>query len=1438
MLSARFRITQILGERRLSEHYIELGRTFHELSLKSGESDEFDFRNLRYGKGLSWADLLAGYRIVILSEAGAGKTEEIRHSAQTLRQEGKQAFFLRLEHIADDFEIAFEEGNLAEFEQWLASDEEGWLFCDSVDEARLREPKDFERAVRKIGTRISAALQRTHIVLTSRGTAWRPVTDLKLCQQQLRYVEPLPTDEEGQQNDTKSQQDSVFRIVALDDLGVAQVKKFAEAKGIIDPKPLVDAIERADAWSMAARPDDLTELVEYWNKNERIGNRLELMQSSIARRLAERDQNREEALPLSAADALMGARSVAAAATMVQESTIRVPDGSENTKGIAVAAVLPGWDSKKCAALLARPIFDEAIYQTVRFHHRTVREYLTAEWLKGLLDRETSRRKIESLLFREQYGLDVIVPTMRPVLVWLILLDDKIRERALAISPELIFEGGEPKALPLATRQKILRDVCETMHTGIARSSTSDYRAVQRFADKDITPDVKALFAKYAESDDLQWFLLRMVWQGELSGALPEAKGVALNHKAGHYARIAAFRAVRAVGTEGDKLEVREHFLNEASALSREWFAELLEDLPPTKKSVEWVLACVAKLKSKDRHSVDGLPPALDVFVQSFSLDLQAELLEGMNTLICKRPIVEKRYCEISKRYGWLIKSAAQAAERLIDARHPAALQAPTLSVLQKLPSAQHYRDWDLRDIRSNIPAAVSAWPELSYALFWYEVSQARRVRQKKQKERLTDFWRVGVFGSYWQFGPDDFERILEDIGSRPLRDDRLVALSLAFSLYRQAGRPKKRLQALKVAVAKTPTLRAALHTHLHPPPNPQHKSWKQQEAKWARRNRQREAAEAKRERDWKDALSKNIDKIRDPQLPKPTDVSNWQYHLHERMRRLDTGSSHWTDGRWQVLKTEFGDEIAHAFRDGVVAYWRRYRPKLRSEGKAGNSTPFSVIFGLTGISIEARETENWASTLNEEEAEIAFRYAMDELNGFPEWMPSLYETFKNLIAKLLLREVDRDLRIEKVKVESHYVLSDLSWSGSWAWSGIGEGIFARLKAREPKNLNNLGYILNIVYGGGISSGDIARLAELRSTDRRLAHAARWYAVWTGVEPDKAIAALAARFSTINDPSKQTSFAMQFITHLLGGRRTTVKNGDAFRNPAHLKDLYALMHRYIREKEDIQRAGKGVYSPGLRDDAQDARNQLFSLLKEISGKEAYLALMELGQLHPEPSSRPWMRHHAKTKAESDADLTPWTIDQTLEFQTAIERTPANHRELFELAEMRFLDLKDNLEHGDSSIADILIKGATLETDMRKYIGDWLRDRAQGRYAIPQEEELADDKRMDLRMHGTGFDAPIPIELKLADNWTGPKLFERLENQLCGDYLRDNRSNRGLFVLVYRGEKQNWELPEPSKVVNFAQLVQALQSHWATISIKFPRVDDIRIIGIDLTQRAK
>ena len=422
-------------------------------------------------------------------------------------------------------------------------------------------------------------------------------------------------------------------------------------------------------------------------------------------------------------------------------------------------------------------------------------------------------------------------------------------------------------------------------------------------------------------------------------------------------------------------------------------------------------------------------------------------------------------------------------------------------------------------------------------------------------------------------------------------------------------------------------------------------------------------------------------------------------------------------------------------------------------------------------------------------------------------------------------------------ETETHYVISDVSWSGQWAWDQLAPSIYDLLK-REPKNLSNLDKLLKILQGSSLPDDLIEALASRKCRAlKKLDHAARWFAVWTSVTPDAAITSLKTRIGKIAASKDQTLFAMNFVTHLLGGRRgdgTAVR--QVFKTPEYLKSLYLLMHEHIRHEEDIERTGTGVYSPGLRDDAQDARNSLFSLLKQIPGKESFLALLDIAKAHPEEASRPWMNLHAKTKAEQDGEIEPWSPSQVRDFHERLERTPNNHRVLAELTVLRLLDLKYDLEHGDSSIAGIL-QTVTQETDMRKYIGRELREKAFGRYSIPQEEELADAKRPDLRFHGVDFDGPVPVELKLADKWTGPALFERLENQLCADYLRDNRSNRGTFVLIYRGEKAGWDVPGSDNRVEFAGLTAALQDHWWRISPKFSNVDDITIIGIDLTKRS-
>ena len=403
-------------------------------------------------------------------------------------------------------------------------------------------------------------------------------------------------------------------------------------------------------------------------------------------------------------------------------------------------------------------------------------------------------------------------------------------------------------------------------------------------------------------------------------------------------------------------------------------------------------------------------------------------------------------------------------------------------------------------------------------------------------------------------------------------------------------------------------------------------------------------------------------------------------------------------------------------------------------------------------------------------------------------------------------------------------------------WDKLAPILLGRLR-KSPKSIGNLRYMLTIVQGSSLDDSAIAKLAAQKAkTTRNPTTAPMWFAMWVGGEPAVAIPALAARLAEIKGENNQTLFAMRFITALIGGRRESGNARQAYRTVEHMKALYMLMHGYVRQKEDIDRSGRGVYSPGLRDDAQDARDALFSFIRETPGKEAFLALIDISRAHPTETARPWMAFHAKEKAARDADSPAWSPRQVRDFHDRRERTPGNHRDLWYLAVDRLHDLKYDLEEGDASIASIL-RPIVQETEIRKFIGNWCRERSGGRYVIPQEEELADAKRPDLRFHGVGFDRPVPAELKLADKWTGPHLFERLEIQLCGDYLRDRRSSRGIFVLVYHGTKLSWDLPNGKRAENFGALIEALQDHWMVLMPQFPGVEDIKVIGIDLTKRS-
>jgi len=153
---------------------------FHRLGKKEIAETNID-SHVGWGfvSGDTWSDLLGKHRVVLLLAAETSKTWKIQERCKELSKDGKGAFFLRLEELAKDWDMAFELGDPEELNAVFKNGGEYWLFLDSVDEAHLSDPKDFERALKRLQAKIYDNLQGAHILLTSRVGAWRPNDDAR-----------------------------------------------------------------------------------------------------------------------------------------------------------------------------------------------------------------------------------------------------------------------------------------------------------------------------------------------------------------------------------------------------------------------------------------------------------------------------------------------------------------------------------------------------------------------------------------------------------------------------------------------------------------------------------------------------------------------------------------------------------------------------------------------------------------------------------------------------------------------------------------------------------------------------------------------------------------------------------------------------------------------------------------------------------------------------------------------------------------------------------------------------------------------------------------------------------------------------------------------------------------------------------------------------------
>lgn len=251
---------------------VPLDRYFSLVPKSEGDSDDQDFRSFfSEQKRTGWQELEEEFRCVILAEAGAGKSFEMEARAKHSEELGRAAFFIRIEDIEDDFETAFEIGSVETFEGWLNSQEEAWFFLDSIDEARLENPRAFEKAIKRFAKRIKPAAERARIFISSRPYAWRARSDRDLVERYVPFTKPK-LEKAGDRDavsgeidaDESIEAESGLRVYLLDPLDENGIRIFANHRGTPQVDRLILELQRANLMPMAARPFDLEGVLAKW----------------------------------------------------------------------------------------------------------------------------------------------------------------------------------------------------------------------------------------------------------------------------------------------------------------------------------------------------------------------------------------------------------------------------------------------------------------------------------------------------------------------------------------------------------------------------------------------------------------------------------------------------------------------------------------------------------------------------------------------------------------------------------------------------------------------------------------------------------------------------------------------------------------------------------------------------------------------------------------------------------------------------------------------------------------------------------------------------------------------------------------------------------------------------------------------------------------------
>ncbi|PHS24978.1 MAG: hypothetical protein COA83_06865 [Methylophaga sp.] len=1403
------------------EKYIDLKRCFIDYGSSSDPeaAAQQSYIDLAFGHdtNLYWDKLLESRYIVVLGEAGSGKSWEFNAQAELLKSNGEFAFSLRLENLVDgDLSHALDACDEDSYQKWHQSEKPVTFFLDSVDEAKLKNHNALNNALNNFVKGIGQhSIYRVNIVISSRISEWRNSTDSA----EVRRRFNIP-------NDNKDA-NLTLKTVLLAPLNETQLRQLADAKGILNSNDFITAVTHQSALQFASRPLDAELLIQYWQDNHRVGNRQELLEHSIPQKLTEREERQSHAL-LSLSKARAGAETIAAAAILCKKFNILVPDTDINneSESLNIKVLLPDWSAQEQNALLNLPIFDGATYGHIRFHHRTTTEYLCACWLQQRMHDQLPYPDLEDILFMQVHDKWIVRPALLAVSTWIATLGEnpwnkRVRTFLLENNPESFLQFGEPRNL-------ITDDLKRLLHSLIAKYegrqdvglATENYQLLA-LAQPVLANELAISIQDKSISDDIRIEMIQAIRDGGVTQCNDALLNI-MDSDNSAYIQHYATKTLSELATTA-QLEKLHSIAQQKQQLPSMLCAYLCEALYPKIINPEQFLSLIEKISPNEDRSTIDIPYYLEQLFKNNDIPSShyKKLLSGIIRLGKKAPHLKRgsQPSNISIEFAWLTETLLHVLNKILaqDTVDDKLWPQISNSLIFIDDSNRVHPSHNIEKEISLLNQLLVHHPAIRQYYAWAII--------KLKHPNSTQVYIGNIFGWNNMIKADksDLEWLLNNI-ENPVSDiQQEQALKLAVGLHRYVILPKNTKNHLCKAVSGNKKLIRILNQQL---PNRIVSTYRQIKSKisdeyfWNSKKRFIKQKVSKTyhyisERIW---LHRHIKGIREGKH-----LHTLDYFTHRSTSQDDPISESYN---WKNLVDPYGDRIASAVRDGWIKSWRNYEPSL-------NENTQGTVVGLAGIRTELTQNPQLLNNISDADAELMMRYAIHSMNSYPDWLSSLAEIRPTAIQNIIHQCIDNEWRHPASDSQYYGTITRLQYIPPIIQDLAINKLQTKLQDSEPEHPQLLFTVLKILLQNATSDKvllatiAIDKLNALSSNDSSYLN---WLVVLLQINGMPAIHILDQE---LEKPEVDANKLMLNLAGHIDSRHGSlglIGVNPAYKSAQCLRILIPLVYRYIKLAEDITR--RGTYRANDRDAAQSFRNELLPWLANRDESNVYQLLSEL---LPQPElkrEQDFILRLMDKRAERDADLRTWLPKQVYEFEKEHESQPRSNHDLFRLVCRRLLSIKDHVERDDYSPRDTF-NLKSLEPKLRKWLANQLKSRANGKYTEVQEVEVDLDKKPDIRLVAPNIH-PVSIEIKWADNWTIKELETALETQLVGQYLRTPDSNYGILLLGYRGKKKVWVHGKTKARLNLQKLVIHLQTLADNIKQQNDNVYGLEVISFDFT----